>query len=244
MDRVPDARPGPARPARQQRAHLRGRRAPVPVPLGAPGEIVFSGICVGRGYVNDPERTRPAFMTDPLPRGEPALPGRRLRPLAARRQAGVPRPPGHPGQDLWLPDRDRRDREHAAAGARCPRRRGGGLRAAPTRASIWWPSTPARGHRPRRASATGWRRRCPTTWSRAAFHWRQRLPLTANSKIDRKALTALAEELDIGEEKTTHRGRRPSGGWPPPGRSCSASRRTRSAGGTTSSIGAARRCRR
>ena len=36
-----------------------------PVPLGAPGEIVFSGVCVGRGYVNDPERTRQAFMADP-----------------------------------------------------------------------------------------------------------------------------------------------------------------------------------
>src|SRR6266568_3260211 len=36
-----------------------------PVPLGAPGEIVFSGICVGRGYINDPERTRRAFLTDP-----------------------------------------------------------------------------------------------------------------------------------------------------------------------------------
>ena len=28
-----------------------------PVPLGAPGAIVFSGVCVGRGYINDPERT-------------------------------------------------------------------------------------------------------------------------------------------------------------------------------------------
>ncbi|WAP56741.1 non-ribosomal peptide synthetase [Streptomyces sp. S465] len=36
-----------------------------PVPLGAPGEIVFSGVCVGRGYVNDPERTAQAFGTDP-----------------------------------------------------------------------------------------------------------------------------------------------------------------------------------
>ena len=33
-----------------------------PVPLGAPGEIVFSGVCVGRGYINDPERTRAAFL--------------------------------------------------------------------------------------------------------------------------------------------------------------------------------------
>ncbi|MFG2723180.1 amino acid adenylation domain-containing protein [Streptomyces sp. NPDC048416] len=36
-----------------------------PVPLGAPGEIVFSGVCVGRGYVNDPERTAQAFGEDP-----------------------------------------------------------------------------------------------------------------------------------------------------------------------------------
>ncbi|GGO48391.1 non-ribosomal peptide synthetase [Streptomyces lasiicapitis] len=36
-----------------------------PVPLGAPGEIVFSGVCVGRGYVNDPARTDQAFGEDP-----------------------------------------------------------------------------------------------------------------------------------------------------------------------------------
>ena len=40
------------------------------VPMGAPGEIVFSGICVGRGYVNDEERTRLAFATDPHREGE------------------------------------------------------------------------------------------------------------------------------------------------------------------------------
>jgi surfactin synthase thioesterase subunit len=35
------------------------------VPFGAPGEIAFSGVCVGRGYINDPERTADAFTTDP-----------------------------------------------------------------------------------------------------------------------------------------------------------------------------------
>ncbi|TMA86418.1 MAG: non-ribosomal peptide synthetase, partial [Deltaproteobacteria bacterium] len=34
----------------------------------------------------------------------------------------------------------------------------------------------------------------------SAFHWRRRLPLTDNSKIDRKALTALAGELDVAEQ--------------------------------------------
>src|SRR5262249_55075350 len=33
-----------------------------------------------------------------------------------------------------------------------------------------------------------------------AFHWRQRLPLTDNGKIDKKALRALAAELDVAEQ--------------------------------------------
>ena len=40
------------------------------VPLGAPGEIAFSGVCVGRGYINDPERTAQAFVDDPHRPGE------------------------------------------------------------------------------------------------------------------------------------------------------------------------------
>ena len=34
----------------------------------------------------------------------------------------------------------------------------------------------------------------------STFHWRESLPLTANGKIDRKTLTALAGELDVAEE--------------------------------------------
>jgi amino acid adenylation domain-containing protein len=43
-----------------------------PVPLGEPGEIIFSGVCVGRGYINDPERTQRAFVQDPLRPGQRA----------------------------------------------------------------------------------------------------------------------------------------------------------------------------
>jgi amino acid adenylation domain-containing protein len=41
-----------------------------PAPLGTVGEIAFSGICVGRGYINDPERTAAAFVQDPLRPGD------------------------------------------------------------------------------------------------------------------------------------------------------------------------------
>jgi amino acid adenylation domain-containing protein len=41
-------------------------------PLGTPGEIAYSGVCVGRGYINDPERTAEAFADDPF------RPGHRL----------------------------------------------------------------------------------------------------------------------------------------------------------------------
>jgi amino acid adenylation domain-containing protein len=39
-------------------------------PLGSSGEIAFSGVCVGRGYINDPGRTAQAFGADPFRPGE------------------------------------------------------------------------------------------------------------------------------------------------------------------------------
>ncbi|GGN43632.1 amino acid adenylation protein [Streptomyces fuscichromogenes] len=38
----------------------------LPVEDDAVGEITFSGVCVGRGYINDPERTADAFGADPV----------------------------------------------------------------------------------------------------------------------------------------------------------------------------------
>ena len=78
-----------------------------PVPLGAAGLIAFSGVCVGRGYVNDPERTRQAYLADPHREGQRLYLGGDYGRWQPGRQAGVPRPPGQPGQDQRLPHRDR-----------------------------------------------------------------------------------------------------------------------------------------
>jgi len=37
-----------------------------PVPIGVAGELYVGGICVGRGYLNDPEQTRRSFLRDPF----------------------------------------------------------------------------------------------------------------------------------------------------------------------------------
>jgi len=58
-----------------------------PVPAGVAGDLYIGGIGVGRGYVNDPERTAAAFIADPFA----ARPGARLyrtRDLARRRADG------------------------------------------------------------------------------------------------------------------------------------------------------------
>jgi amino acid adenylation domain-containing protein len=166
-----------------------------PVPLGAPGEIVFSGVCVGRGYINDPERTRRAFLADPHRQGQ-----RLYR-------------SGDHGR--WLPDGKleflgRRDTQVKISGfrieigeientfLRVPGIREGAAvvaeRADRSKHLVAFYS----GQRPLDASALRDRlgESLPTYMVPAAFHWRNSLPLTNNGKVDRKALTALAGELD------------------------------------------------
>ncbi len=37
-----------------------------PVPIGVPGELCYGGVCVGRGYLHDEEKTAKAFVKDPF----------------------------------------------------------------------------------------------------------------------------------------------------------------------------------
>src|SRR5437867_2052088 len=170
-----------------------------PVPLGAPGEIVFSGVCVGRGYINDPERTRRAFMADPHREGH-----RLYR-------------SGDYGR--WLPEGKleflgRRDARVKLSGFRIEIGeienallrlhgvRDGAVvvteRADHSKRLVAFYS----GQRPLDPSIlrNQLRESLPVYMVPSAFHWRKSLPVTDNGKIDRKALTALAGELEVAEQ--------------------------------------------
>ena len=179
-----------------------------PVPLGAPGAIVFSGVCVGRGYINDPERTAAAYLTDPH------RPGERLY-LAG--DFGRWRPDGK------LEYLGRRDSQVKISGFRIEigEIENTLLRVPGVRDGAVVVAEPAGGSkhlvafyaadRPLPvdllrerlgASLPGYM--VPTT-----FHYRDALPLTANSKIDKKALTALAAELDVVADEEAGAARHP-----------------------------------
>ncbi|MDQ2707846.1 MAG: amino acid adenylation domain-containing protein [Actinomycetota bacterium] len=196
MDRVPDRDRVPLGPAVRNVYIYVVDEHLAPVPLGAPGEIVFSGICVGRGYVNDPDRTRLAFMDDPIRAGE-----------------RIYRSGDH---GRWLPEGKleflgRRDTQVKIRGfrieigeidnalLRIPGVRDGAVvvveRADQSKHLVAFYA--AQGPlevdllRDRLAESL------PEYMVPAAFHWQESLPLTANSKIDTKALVALADQLGV-----------------------------------------------
>jgi amino acid adenylation domain-containing protein len=166
-----------------------------PVPLGAPGLIAFSGVCVGRGYINDPERTRQCYMADPHRDGQRLYLG------------------GDYGR--WRPDGKleflgRRDSQVKISGfrieigeientlLRVPGVRDGAVVVAARPGQAQRLVAFYAGPQPIAADVLRDRLGASLPWYMvpAAFHWRESLPLTANSKIDKKALTALAGELD------------------------------------------------
>ncbi|MET7377213.1 amino acid adenylation domain-containing protein [Streptomyces sp. NPDC005526] len=189
MDEVPE-RVLLGRPVNNVRVLVVDERLSL-VPLGAPGLIAFSGVCVGRGYVNDPERTLEAYRQDPY------RPGERL----------------YLGGDWgrWHPDGKleflgRRDNQVKIRGfrieigeientlLRVPGVRDGAV----VVAELAGRSTHLVAfYSGRRQDVDALREALgaalPAYMVPSALHWRDSLPLTANGKIDRKALTALAE---------------------------------------------------
>jgi acyl-coenzyme A synthetase/AMP-(fatty) acid ligase len=215
MDSVPRGERVPlGRPISNVRVYVVDEQL-LPVPLGAPGEIVFSGICVGRGYIGDPARTQRAFGTDPHASGE-----RLYR-------------SGDYGR--WLPEGKleflgRRDTQVKIRGFRIeigeienalscvPGVREGAV-VLRTRADhseqlvAFYSGQPLDANALRdRLSAS-----LPEYMVPADFHWRNRLPLTDNGKIDRRLLAALAREPDVAgqsrEGASTAAEHRLAGAW-------------------------------
>jgi amino acid adenylation domain-containing protein len=206
MHRVPDTDRVPlGRPVPNVRIYVVDERLD-PVPLGAAGEIVFSGVCVGRGYVNDPERTAQAFRPDPH------RPGQRLY------RSG--------DHGRWLPDGrleflGRRDTQVKIRGfrieigeidnalLRVPGVRDGAVVVVerPDRALVAFYTAPA----PLPADTVRDRLAAtlPAYMVPAAVHWRPTLPLTGNGKIDRRALTALGQQL-AGTDTSSDTARTPT----------------------------------
>ncbi|MFJ7128774.1 amino acid adenylation domain-containing protein [Streptomyces sp. NPDC098101] len=164
-----------------------------PVPLGAPGAVVFSGVCVSRGYVNDPERTREAYLPDPR------HPGRRL----------------YRGGDFgrWLPGGKleflgRRDAQVKIRGfrvetgevesalLRLPGVRDGAVVVTGEEAHARQLVAFCTGPRPVAEDVLlrGLGELLPAYMVPSAAHWRRSLPRTANGKTDRAALGALARD--------------------------------------------------
>ncbi|MFF3244514.1 amino acid adenylation domain-containing protein [Streptomyces sp. NPDC002870] len=199
MDRVPDSDRVPlGPPVNNVHVYVVDEHLS-PVPLGAPGEIVFSGVCVGRGYVNDPERTRLAFMADPHHEG------RRLY------RSG--------DHGRWLPEGKleflgRRDSQVKIRGfrieigeientlLRVPGVRDGAVvvaeRAGQSKHLVAFYTGPGPLETDALLDKLG--ESLPEYMVPSAFHWRESLPLTANSKIDKKTLKALAGELDTVDD--------------------------------------------
>ncbi|MGW0555691.1 amino acid adenylation domain-containing protein, partial [Streptomyces sp. NPDC002926] len=165
-----------------------------PVPLGAPGLIAFSGVCVGRGYINDPDRTRAAYLSDPHRAGQ-------------RLYLGGDYGRWHPTGKLEF--LGRRDAQVKIRGFRIELGeientllRVEGVRdgavvvtehAGQSQHLIAFYTGPHPLHTATLADRLA--ASLPHYMVPAAFHWRDHLPLTANSKIDRKALQALAAGL-------------------------------------------------
>jgi amino acid adenylation domain-containing protein len=200
MDRAPDGERVPlGRPVNNVHVYVVDEHLSF-VPFGAPGEIAFSGVCVGRGYIGDPERTRRAFLADPHREGN-----RLYR-------------SGDYGR--WLSDGNleflgRRDTQVKISGFRIEigEIENALLRIAGVRDGAVFVADRAdrnkrlvafySAERPLDVNVLRARLRevLPEYMIPSALLWRGALPLTANGKIDRKALTALAAELDVAERE-------------------------------------------
>ncbi|WP_400193664.1 amino acid adenylation domain-containing protein [Hymenobacter sp. B81] len=174
-------------------------------PIGALGELCVAGVGVGRGYVNDPERTARAFMTDPFaPEKNQRL--YRTGDLARWRPDGLLEFHGRKdyqvkvnGQRIELGEIETRLTElSAVADAVVIDREDATGRRYLTAFVV--PADPAQASAARIKEALG--RELPPYMIPRRFHLLDALPVTANGKIDRKLLARW--EAPAADEETSY----------------------------------------
>ncbi len=194
----PGGSPPPiGRPLTQRRAYLLDAAAR-PVPRGVTGEVVLGGVGLARGYLGRPARTAERFVPDPFgPAGSSGAPGARLY-----RSGDLARHRGD-GQLLFVRRRDLQVklrgfriepgeveaalREHPAVAAAAAAVRTG---AGPEDLRLVAYVVPAAGAGPLDAGElVAWLgRKLPAYMVPSAVVELDRLPLTGNGKLDRRAL--------------------------------------------------------
>ena len=231
------------RPVADTRAYVLDARLQ-PVPVGVPGELYLGGVGLARGYLGRPDLTAERFVPDPFG----GAPGARLY-----RTGDLVRWPAD-GALEFLGRIDHQvkvrgfrielGRDRGGAGRASRRARGGGRRARRGAAGdtrlVGLRGRPGRdAARPAELRGAPAAARCRSTWCRRRCVLLDALPLTANGKVDRKALPrAGAPRRTRGARRAARP--RPRRRWPRSGPRCSAS--TGSASTTTSSTSAATRC--
>ncbi|WP_159440813.1 non-ribosomal peptide synthetase [Jatrophihabitans endophyticus] len=169
------------------------------VPFGAPGELVFGGVCVGLGYCGDPERTAAAFVPDPfVPGGTLYRTGDfgRWRPDGAleffgRRDSQI-KINGH-RIEIGEIEANLRVAADDSDCAVVVLGRGPAARLAAFVAAA--PHRPLARYRAALADVV------PPHLVPSEFHWVDRLPLTDNGKVDRVTLATAA--APVGANRTT-----------------------------------------
>ncbi|WP_322986218.1 amino acid adenylation domain-containing protein [Streptomyces sp. S584] len=170
------------------------------VPDGAPGEIIIAGVCVGRGYVNDLDRTAAVYRQDPLRPGERLyrsgdfgrrLPSGELEYLG-RRDAQVK----ISGFRIEIGEIE--DRLLQVPGVRDGAVVVAGTDDAPQLVAYYTGEDAPHGEQTARALGTA----LPHYMVPHRLHHVRELPLSGNGKIDKKALTARADHSAHPGEST------------------------------------------
>ncbi|WP_432092056.1 non-ribosomal peptide synthetase [Streptomyces sp. NRRL F-5630] len=177
------------------------------VPDGAPGEIVIAGVCVGRGYVNDPDRTAAVYRPDPLRPGERLyrsgdfgrrLPSGELEYLG-RRDAQVK----ISGFRIEIGEIE--DRLLQVPGVRDGAVVVAGTGDDPQLVAFYTGDDAPDGEETARALGTA----LPSYMVPHRLHRVRELPLSGNGKIDKKALTARADDSAHPRESAATGGAQP-----------------------------------